>query len=144
MEGSDGGSCKTPKCRNAISRSARQLILLLAKVLPQVPKAPSDTLHKLERTATAVVSAIMAHQSATQGLSLGGLTTLNVSSGLNVSMSLPARTLTLSEVQRYKRSFVTVHKKAMTIGTVEKGVVDLTEDAVARKLVEYLEENLKP
>ena len=86
----------------------------------------------------------MAHQSATQGLSLGGLTTLNVSSGLNVSMSLPARTLTLSEVQRYKRSFVTVHKKAMTIGTVEKGVVDLTEDAVARKFVEYLEENLKP
>ena len=86
----------------------------------------------------------MAHQSATQGLSLGGPITLNVSPGLDVSMSLPARTLTLSEVQRYKRSFVAVHKKAMTIGTVERGAVDLTEDAVARKFVEYLEENLKP
>jgi protein KTI12 len=47
-------------------------------------------------------------------------------------------------VQRYKRSFVTVHKKAMIIGTAEKGVVDLTEDAVARKFAEYLEENLRP
>jgi len=91
-----------------------------------------------------VVYAIMAHQSTTQGLSLGGSTTLNLSPGLNVSMSLPPRTLTLSEVQRYKRSFVAVHKKAMTIGTVERGAVDLTEDAVARKFVEYLEENLKP
>jgi len=86
----------------------------------------------------------MAHQSANQGLSFGGSTTLNVSPGSSVSISLPARTLTLSEVQRYKRSFVVVHKKAMTIGTVEKGVVDLTEGAVARKFVEYLEENLKP
>ena len=68
---------------------------------------------------------------------------LNVSPGLNVPINLPARALTLSEVQRYKRSFVAVHKKAMTIGTVEKGAVDLTEDAVARKFVEYLEENLK-
>jgi len=109
-----------------------------------VPKAPSDTLHILEHTTTAVVSAITTHQSATQGLSLGGPTTLNVSPGLDVSITLPTRTLTLSEVQRYKRSFVAVHKKAMTIGTVEKGVVDLTEDAVARKFVEYLEENLKP
>ena len=86
----------------------------------------------------------MAHQSATQGLSLGGPTTLNASPGLNVSMRLPARALTLSEVQRYKRSFVAVHKKAVTIGTVERGAVDLTEEAVARKFVEYLEENLKP
>lgn len=121
----------------------RQLCRPVANVLSQVPKAPSDTLHILEHTATAIVSAIMAHQSASQGLSLGGPTMLNVSSGLNVSINLPARTLTLSEVQRYKRSFVAVHKKAMTIGTVEKGVVDLTEDAVARKFVEYLEENLK-
>lgn len=97
----------------------------------------------LEHTATAIVSAIMANQSAAQGLFLGGETKLNVSPELNVSISLPARSLTLSEVQRYKRSFVTVHKKAMTIGTVERGVVDLTEDAVARKFVEYLEENLK-
>lgn len=110
----------------------------------QIPKAPSDTLHILEHTSTAVVSAIMANQTASQGLSLGGQTALSVSSGLNVSISLPARTLTLSEIQRYKRSFVAVHKKAMTIGTAERGNVDFTEDAVARKFVEYLEENLQP
>lgn len=86
----------------------------------------------------------MAHQSATQGLSLGGPATLNLSPALRVSINLPARTLSLPEVQRHKRSFVAVHKKAMIIGTVEKGVVELTEDAVARKFVEYLEENLKP
>jgi len=86
----------------------------------------------------------MTNQSAAQGLTLGGPTTLSVSPRLNVSIRLPVRTLTLTEIQRYKRSFVAVHKKAMTIGTVEKGFLDLTEDAVARKFVEYLEENLKP
>lgn len=121
----------------------RQLRCLPANVVSQVPKAPSDTLHVLEHTTTAIVSSIMTHQSAAQGLSLGGPTILTLRPGLNVSINLPARTLTLSEVQRYKRSFVAVHKKAMIIGTVERGVVDLTEDAVALKFVEYLEENLR-
>jgi protein KTI12 len=49
--------------------------------------------------------------------------------------------ITLSEIKRFKRSFVAVHKKAMTIGTVEKGHVDLS---MANKFAEYLEENLGP
>lgn len=56
---------------------------------------------------------------------------------------MPPRTVTLSELQRLKRQFVTVHKKAITLGTVEKGSVDWSEESVARKFGVYLEENLR-
>ncbi|KAJ7703286.1 chromatin associated protein KTI12 [Mycena rosella] len=105
-------------------------------------KAPSDALHVLEQTSIAVVSAIMEAQAATQGS--GGLVTLPLSTSLNVHITLPARNLTLSELQRLKRQFVTVHKKAITLGTTEKGAVDWAEHSVANKFVTYLEENLKP
>jgi len=106
-----------------------------------VPKAPADALHILEHTTSSLVSAIMAHQSVSQGLSLGGPVTLNVGSSLALRIMLPMRNITLSEIQRLKRSFVGVHKKAMTIGTVEKGPVDLSEESVANKFIEYLEDN---
>ncbi|KAJ7497211.1 chromatin associated protein KTI12 [Mycena latifolia] len=105
-------------------------------------KAPSDALHVLEQTSIAMVSAIMDAQAATQGS--GGLVTLSLSTSLNVHITLPSRNLTLSELQRLKRQFVTVHKKAITLGTTEKGAVDWAEHSVATKFVTYLEENLKP
>ncbi|KAJ7045424.1 chromatin associated protein KTI12 [Mycena alexandri] len=104
-------------------------------------KAPSDALHVLEQTAIAMVSAIMDAQSATQGS--GGLVTLSLSA-LSVQITLPSRNITLSELQRLKRQFVTVHKKAITLGTTEKGAVDWAEESVANKFVTYLEENFKP
>jgi protein KTI12 len=106
-----------------------------------VPKAPSDALHTLERVSTLVVSAIMAEQ----GLSgaSGGHVTLSLSETLKPRVTLPARSLTQSELQRMKRQFVMVHKKAITLGTVEKGVVDWSEESVAEKFVDYLSENLK-
>jgi protein KTI12 len=85
----------------------------------------------------------MANQSASQGLSVGGPVTLATSLDIKLRITLPARNITLSEVQRFKRSFVAVHKKAMTIGTVEKGHVDLSEQSVTDKFVAYLEENLR-
>ncbi|KAJ6586839.1 chromatin associated protein KTI12 [Mycena vulgaris] len=105
-------------------------------------KAPSDALHILEQTSIAMVSAIMDAQAATQGS--GGLVTLPLSTSLKINITLPARNLTLSELQRLKRQFVTVHKKAITLGTTEKGAVDWAEHSVANKFVTYLEENLKP
>ncbi|KAJ7647410.1 chromatin associated protein KTI12 [Roridomyces roridus] len=105
-------------------------------------KAPSDALHVLEQTSIAMVSAIMDAQVATQGS--GGLVTLPLSPSLQVKITLPARNLTLSELQRLKRQFVTVHKKAITLGTTEKGAVDWGEESVANKFVTYLEENMKP
>ncbi|KAI0317190.1 chromatin associated protein KTI12 [Amylostereum chailletii] len=107
-----------------------------------VPKAPADALHTLEHTATAIVSALMAEQSASGGM--GGPTNLRVSESVNVRIVLPSRNLTLPELQRLKRQFITVHKKAITLGTVEKGAVDWSEESVAEKLAQYLEENLKP
>ena len=50
----------------------------------------------------------------------------------------------MSELQRIKRQFVTVHKKAITLGTTEKGKVDWGEESVASRFVDYVEENLKP
>jgi protein KTI12 len=88
-----------------------------------------------------MVSAIMDAQAATQGS--GGLVTLSLSTSLTAQITLPARNLTLSELQRLKRQFVTVHKKAITLGTTEKGAVDWAEQSVANKFVTYLEENLK-
>lgn len=73
----------------------------------------------------------------------GGRVTLSLSETLKPRVTLPARSLTLSELQRMKRQFVTVQKKAITLGTAEKGAVDWSEGSVAEKFVDYLEENLR-
>jgi len=105
-----------------------------------VPKAPSDALHTLESVSTLLVRAIMAEQGAS-GVP-GGRVTLSLSEAVKPRVTLPARSLTLSELQRMKRQFVTVQKKAITLGTVEKGTVDWSEESVAQKFVDYVEENL--
>lgn len=88
-----------------------------------------------------MVSAIMSEQAASGGM--GGPVTLPLSSSLKPRVNLPSRNITLSELQRLKRQFVTVHKKAITLGTVEKGAMDWGEESIANKFSEYIEENLK-
>ncbi|KAH7885058.1 chromatin associated protein KTI12 [Phlebopus sp. FC_14] len=107
-----------------------------------VAKPPTDALRTLEHTATSLVSALVSEQ-ARSG-SLGGPLTLMLSPTLKPRITLPARSITLSEFQRLKRQFVTLHKKAITLGTTEKGSVDWSEEKVVAKFVTYLEENLKP
>ncbi|RPD57611.1 chromatin associated protein KTI12 [Lentinus tigrinus ALCF2SS1-7] len=107
-----------------------------------VPKAPTDALRTLEHTSTTMVAAIMAEQVASGGL--GGPVTLSLSSTLKPKVILPSRNVTLSELQRLKRQFVTVHKKAITLGTTEKGAVDWSEESIADKFALYIEGNLKP
>ena len=69
----------------------------------------------------------------------GGPTVIPVGSdNLKVTVKLPPRSLTLSELQRVKRQFVTVHKKAITLGTTERGAVDWSEESVAKKFAEYM------
>ena len=89
-----------------------------------------------------MVAAIMAEQSASGAI--GGPVTLALSSLLKPRINLPPRNITLSELQRIKRQFVTVHKKAITLGTTEKGPMGWGEETVANKFVLYIEENLKP
>jgi len=105
-----------------------------------VAKAPTDALQALEQTTAAIVSAILADQTG-----LGGQLTLSIStpSSLKPSIALPPRNITLSELQRLKRQFVTVHKKAITLGTTEKGAVDWGEKSITSKFVTYLEEHIK-
>ncbi|KAI8972242.1 chromatin associated protein KTI12 [Trametes punicea] len=107
-----------------------------------VPKAPTDALRTLEHTTTTMVAAIMAEQSASGGL--GGPVTLSLSATSKPRVNLPPRNVTLSELQRLKRQFVTVHKKAITLGTTEKGAVDWSEESIADKFAMYIESNLKP
>ena len=112
-----------------------------------MPKAPTDALRALESTTAAVVAALMAAQGAGGGV--GGLVSLPLSlpppsSQTTVTLTLPPRSLTLSELQRLKRQFVTVHKKAITLGTTEKGAVDWAEEGVAAKFALYVEGHLKP
>ncbi|KAH9961278.1 chromatin associated protein KTI12 [Russula dissimulans] len=106
-----------------------------------VPKAPTDALHTLEQVSTQVVRAILAEQGASGAP--GGRVTLGLTERLKPEVTLPARSLTLSELQRMKRQFVTVQKKAITLGTVEKGTVDWSEGGVAERFVEYVEENVR-
>lgn len=90
-----------------------------------------------------MVSAVMSEQAASQGMGVGGVVALSVSKDVQVKVALPARNVTLSELQRLKRQFVTIHKKAITLGTTEKGAVEWSVDKVAEKFVSYLEENLR-
>uniref|UniRef100_A0A0W0FN20 Protein kti12 n=1 Tax=Moniliophthora roreri TaxID=221103 RepID=A0A0W0FN20_MONRR len=106
-----------------------------------VAKAPTDALLTLEKTTLSIITAIMSEQS--QRHTPGGQLVLLLSATLRLQITLPFRNLTLSELQRCKRQFVTVHKKAITLGTTEKGEVDWEEERVAEKFVSYLEENLK-
>ena len=107
----------------------------------QAPKAPTDALRTLEATTTTIVAAIMSEQASSGGL--GGTVTLVVSDDAKPTINLPSRNITLSELQRIKRQFVTVHKKAITLGTTEKGAVDWSDKSIADKFVLYIEENLK-
>ncbi|KXN90648.1 Protein kti12 [Leucoagaricus sp. SymC.cos] len=106
-----------------------------------VTKAPSDALQALEQTTTAMVSAIMAERSA--GQSIGGPVSLSLNGGVKATVTLPDRNITLSELQRMKRQFVNIHRKAITLGTTEKGAVDWEERSIADKFARYLEENIK-
>jgi protein KTI12 len=88
-----------------------------------------------------MVSGIMAEQAAGQGL--GGCISVALSGGAKAAVRLPARNITLSELQRLKRQFVTIHRKAITLGTTEKGSVDWEEGGIAEKFGAYIEEHVK-
>jgi protein KTI12 len=107
-------------------------------LIVQVAKAPSDALHVLEQTTSSIVSAIV---SASSSQPTGGLAIVPISD-LKLSISLPPRILTLSEMQRVKRQFVTIHKKAITLGTTERGAVGFDENNVGRKFAEYVAEHV--
>ena len=151
MEGNNGRDREATERRHTIGMAT----VLLAQLsrppltapmrfarLAQVPKAPTDALRTLEHTSTTMVAAIMAEQAASGGL--GGPVTLSLSPTLKPTINLPSRNVTLSELQRLKRQFVTIHKKAITLGTTEKGAVDWSEDSIADKFALYIEGNLKP
>jgi len=73
------------------------------------------------------------------GGGLGGILQVEVAQ-TRLPLELPARNVTLSELQRVKRQFVAVHKKAITQGVTEVGDVDWSEEGVAKKFIEYLTE----
>lgn len=85
----------------------------------------------------------MAEQSSGGAVTLCIPSSTSTSQAITQTLVLPARNVTLAELQRLKRQFIAVHKKAITLGTTEKGAVDWSEEAVAKKFSDYLEENLK-
>ncbi|KAF8514209.1 chromatin associated protein KTI12 [Hysterangium stoloniferum] len=105
-------------------------------------RAPVDALQTLESTTSTIVSSIMSEQTSS-GIA-GGLTNIILPSATQLHVQLPDRSITLSELQRFKRSFVGTHKRAITQGVTEKGSVDFTEQSIGSKFVEYLEQNLRP
>ncbi|KIK37903.1 hypothetical protein CY34DRAFT_15378 [Suillus luteus UH-Slu-Lm8-n1] len=116
------------------------------------PKAPTDALRTLEHTTNALVSALMAAQAASplggpivltlDALDPSSNTSANESSVLRVRLTLPHRALTLSELQRLKRQFVAARRKAVTLGSTEKGRVEWGEEGVGCAFADFLEEGL--
>jgi protein KTI12 len=107
---------------------------------PQASHVPVDALQTLETTTATMVSMIMSEQ-ASSG-STGGTITLAPTTTARFQLQLPSRNVALSELQRLKRSFVGIHKKAITLGATERGSVDFSEQCVGDKFVEYLQQNL--
>ncbi|KAG8812257.1 hypothetical protein FRC19_003274 [Serendipita sp. 401] len=105
-----------------------------------IPKPPSDALQTLETMTATIVSEIMSNQT----LGAGAGISLKLYDGTDrpIKMQLPSRTVTLSELQRLKRQFVMMHRKAITQGATENGPVDWSEEAIAAKFGNYLEERL--
>jgi protein KTI12 len=87
-----------------------------------------------------IVSEITAAQGI--GLPIGTDVAIKCSPSQAIHVRLPPRILTLSELQRLKRQFVSMHKKAITQGATEHGDVDWSEDGIAVKFGDYLEERL--
>ncbi|KAF4620600.1 hypothetical protein D9613_000643 [Agrocybe pediades] len=101
-------------------------------------KAPADALQTLEKVTAAITTAV-----ASESSSQSSGSTMVVSVGdAQVSINLPGRNITLSELQRHRRQFVSVHKKAITLGTTERGGVDWSEENIGVKFGTYLEEHL--
>lgn len=107
----------------------------------QVAKAPSDALQALEHTTSMMVSAIVAERSASQFT--GGPINLTLNGSVKVTVILPERNITLSELQRMKRQFVSIHKKSIILGATEKGAVDWDETNISGKFSRYLEEHVR-
>jgi len=109
-----------------------------------VTPTPINALHNLEQTSTQVVSAVMSAQSSSPSTGLGGPLLISIdlltSVTINKTITLPSRTITISQLQRLKRQFVTTHKKVITLGASEKGAVDWAPETVAEKFIRFIEE----
>jgi len=110
----------------------------------QHAKPPTDALQTLDQTSSAILNIIM--QAQTSGTATGGgsVPITLPSSLLKDEIILPQRHLTLSELQRHKRQFIAVHKKALSSGMAGQAELDWAEDRIARKFIVHLRENLKP
>jgi protein KTI12 len=104
-----------------------------------VAKAPADALNILEKTTTAIISTIVSNSFQ----SGGGSIPISICRNVKQFITLPPRNITLSELQRLKRQFVIVHRKVITLGTIERGTVDWEEESIGKKFVEFVEEHLK-
>ncbi|KAJ3827995.1 chromatin associated protein KTI12 [Lentinula raphanica] len=100
-------------------------------------KAPSDALATLEKTTLSMMQQIMSAQDGS-----GGVVPLPAP-GYSLKLSLPTRNVSLPELSRLKRQFVTAQKKVITLGTIERGSVDWSEKGVGERFVAFLEEQLQ-
>ncbi|KAG8887660.1 hypothetical protein FRB98_009222 [Tulasnella sp. 332] len=83
-------------------------------------KPPMDALQILETTSATVVNLISNSPSMTSGS--GGVVPIILPPTTRTEISLPSRNISLAELQRHKRQFISAHKKAISQGT--KGSVE--------------------
>lgn len=101
----------------------------------QAATGTTDYLQLLESTAGSLISALLVAQAAVPG---GGSTSFAVdlaTATVRVSMNLPARTMTMPQLQRMRRQFVTLQKKASG--------AELSAPTIAELFARYVEDNLQ-
>ena len=74
---------------------------------------------------------------------MGGPSRLAVTENLHASIRLPQRNITITELQRAKRQFVVLHKKAIVLGSTGKGSMEWSEEKIAVNFINYLEEHVQ-
>ncbi|CAD6582441.1 MAG: hypothetical protein CYPHOPRED_002034 [Cyphobasidiales sp. Tagirdzhanova-0007] len=98
----------------------------------------TDYLHRLESTVSSLADSLLYAQATSPG---GGSITLTVplSSGplpsVKISLTLPARTITIPTLQRMKRQFLHLHKTA--------AATEMQSEKIAEIFAKYVEDGLQ-
>ena len=95
----------------------------------------TDYLSLLDSTASAVISAVLAAQSNLPG---GGTTNLSIplqgnGKSTKIQLALPARNVTMPQLQRTKRQFITLQRQANR---------EISEESIVEVFAKYLQDAL--
>jgi protein KTI12 len=149
-ERADGGGCSGKSTsRSARYRDIKFVADALAFVMLQATKPPPDALQVLTKTTSSLLSALQTHLALNPSpspafplLTTGSSTSKSKSksSGEKFLIHLPPRAVSPSELQRLKRQFEGIQKRALVSGGTGAREGTWTEEAISERFARYLME----